>query len=100
MAKEPLAGDHVGAGRTRHQVLGVVGQMGRVLFHSPTPVWVCEGGANRGGDRGGVRWSGGRISGQNQLIDRAKNADGTVSHHRVDVPGVAVDGDWVILIVA
>jgi hypothetical protein len=97
MAKEPLVGDHVGAGRTRHQVPGVVGQLGRVLlFHSPTPVWVCEGGANRGGDRGGIQWSGDCISCQNQSIDEAKNADGTLSHHQVDVPEVTVDGDQVI----
>jgi hypothetical protein len=74
----------------------VVGQQGRVLFlHSTTLVWVGEGGANEGGDQGGVQRSGNRISGQNQLVDRAENAGGTPSHHRVDVPGVAVNGDRV-----
>jgi hypothetical protein len=39
VAKEPLAGDHVGAWWTRHQIPGVVGQQGRVLLlHSATPV--------------------------------------------------------------
>jgi hypothetical protein len=46
VAKEPLAGDHVGAWWTRHQVLGVVGQQDRVLLHSAKPVRVGEGGAN------------------------------------------------------
>jgi hypothetical protein len=59
-------------------------------------VWVSEGGANAGGDRGGVRWSGSRISGQNMLVDEAKNTGSTSSHHRVDVPGVAVDGERVV----
>jgi hypothetical protein len=66
VAEEPLAGDHVSARRTWHQVLGVVGQQARVLLlHGPTPVWVNEGGANGGGDWGGVQWSSGRISSQN-----------------------------------
>jgi hypothetical protein len=54
----------------------VVGQHGRVLLHSPTPVWVSEGGVYRGGDRGGVRWSSGRISGQNQSVDGPKDTGG------------------------
>jgi hypothetical protein len=37
VAKEPLAGDHVGAWWTWHQVPCVVGKQGRVL-HSATPV--------------------------------------------------------------
>jgi hypothetical protein len=53
-----------------------------------TPVGVGEGGANGGGDRGGVRRS---VSGQDQSVDRAENADCAVSHHRV-----AVDGDRVV----
>jgi hypothetical protein len=66
VAKEPLAGDHVGVGRTWYQVLGVVGQQGRVLLlHSLTPVRVSEGGTN-GGDRGGVQWSGCHINCKNQ----------------------------------
>jgi hypothetical protein len=32
---------------------------------------------------------------QDQPVDGAKNASGVPSHHRVDVPGVAVDGDRV-----
>jgi hypothetical protein len=75
----------------------VVGQEGRVLLlHSASPVWVGEGGANGGGDRGGVRWSGSRISCQDQPVDRSKNTGGAPGHHRVDVPGVAVDGDRVV----
>jgi hypothetical protein len=39
VAKKPLAGDHIGAWWTRHQVPSVVGQQGRVLFlHNTTPV--------------------------------------------------------------
>jgi hypothetical protein len=41
----------------------VVGQQGRILLHGPTPVRVGEGGTDGGGDRGGVRWSGGRVGG-------------------------------------
>jgi hypothetical protein len=75
----------------------VVGQEGRVLLlHSASPVWVGESVANGGGDRGGLRWSGSRISCQDQPVDRSKNADGLPGHHRVDVPGVAVDGDRVV----
>jgi hypothetical protein len=97
VAKEPLVGDHVGAWWTRHQVLGVVGQQGRILFlRSTTPMWVGEGGANGGGDRGGVRRSDSRISVQNQPVYGAKNAGDTLSHHRVDVPRVAVYDDRVV----
>jgi hypothetical protein len=74
----------------------VVGQEGRVLLlHSTTPMWVGEGSAN-GGHRGSVGWSVGRISCQDQPVDGAKNASGAPSHHRVDVSGVAVDGDRVV----
>jgi hypothetical protein len=59
-------------------------------------MWVGEGSANRGGHRGSIEWSAGRSSCQNQPIDGAKNASGAPSHHRVDVPGVAVDGDRVV----
>jgi hypothetical protein len=75
----------------------VVGQEGRVLLlHSASPVWVGESGTNGGGDWGGVRWSGSRISCQDQLVNRSKNAGGAPGHHRVDVPRVAVDGDRVV----
>jgi hypothetical protein len=74
----------------------VVGQEGRVLLHSTTPMWVGEGSANGGGHRGSVGWSAGRISCQDQPVDGAKNASDTSSHHRVDVPGVVVDGDRVV----
>jgi hypothetical protein len=80
VAKEPLASDHIGAGWMWHQVLGVVGQQGRVLlFHGSTPVRVGEGGANRAGDRGGVWWRSGRVRDQDQPIDRPKNAGSVVS---------------------
>jgi hypothetical protein len=49
VAKEPLAGDHIGVGWTWHQVPSVVGQQGRVLLHGPTSVRVGEGGAHGGG---------------------------------------------------
>jgi hypothetical protein len=70
----------------------VVGQQGRVL-HSATPVGVGEGGANGGGDRGRVRRS---VSRQDQLVDGVENASCAVSHHRLDMPGVAVDGNRVV----
>jgi hypothetical protein len=59
-------------------------------------VWVGESGANRGGNRGGIWWSGSRISCQDQPVDRSKNAGDTPGHHRVDVPGVTMDVDRVI----
>jgi hypothetical protein len=59
-------------------------------------MWVGEGSANGKGHRGSVEWSVGRISYQDQPVDGAKNASGAPSHHRVDVSGVAVDGDWVV----
>jgi hypothetical protein len=75
----------------------VVGQEGRVLLlHSTTPMWVGEGSANGGGHRGSVGWSVGRSSCQDQPVDGAENASGAPSHHRVDVPRVAVDGDRVV----
>jgi hypothetical protein len=71
----------------------VIGHQDRVLLlHSTTPMWVSEGGSDGGGDQGGVRRSGGRISDQNQPLDGAKNAGSAPSHHRLDMPGVAVDG--------
>jgi hypothetical protein len=67
-----------------------LGQQGRVLLlHGSTL-------ANGGGDRGGVRWRSGRISGQNQLVDWPKDTDGATSHHRVDVQGVVVNSDQVV----
>jgi hypothetical protein len=75
----------------------VVGQEGRILLlHSTTPMWVGEGSANGGGHRECVRRSAGRIRCQDQPVDGAKNTSGAPSHHRVDVPGVAVDGDRVV----
>jgi hypothetical protein len=75
----------------------VVGQEGHVLLlHNASLVWVGVSDANGGGDLGGIRWSGSRISCQDQLVDGSKNTGDAPGHHRVDVPGVAVDGDWVI----
>jgi hypothetical protein len=75
----------------------VIGQEGRVLLlHSASPVWVGESSTNGGGVRRGVRWSGSRINCQDQSVDRSKNAGGVPGHHRVDVPGVAVDGNRVV----
>jgi hypothetical protein len=75
----------------------VVGQEGRVLLlHSASPVRVGESGANGGGDRGGVRWSGSHIGCQDQPVDGSKNTCGSLGHHRVDVPRVAVDDDRVV----
>ena len=59
-------------------------------------MWVSEGGANGGGDRGGVQWSSGRISGQYQPVNGPKDTCGASSHHRVDVPGFPVNGDRVV----
>jgi hypothetical protein len=73
----------------------VVGQQGRILLHGPTPVGVGEGGANGGGDRGGVRWSSGRVGGQDQPVDRTDTGDMT-SHHGGCVSGVAVNDDGVV----
>jgi hypothetical protein len=60
VAENPIAGDHVGAWWTQHQVLGVDGQQGRVLLHSATLVGISEGGAKGGGNREGVWRSVGR----------------------------------------
>jgi hypothetical protein len=95
VAKEPLASDHISARRTRHQVAGVVGQQGRLILHSPTQVWVSQGGAYRG-DRGGIRWSSSRIGDYNKPVDGQKDTSGLSRHHRVDVPGVAVNGDRLV----
>jgi hypothetical protein len=60
------------------------------------PVWISNGGANGGGHWGGIRRSGSRISCQDQPVDGVENDDDASSHHRVDLPGVAVDGDRVV----
>jgi hypothetical protein len=60
-------------------------------------MWVGEGSANGGGHRGSVGGGGaGRSSCQDQPVDRAENTSSAPSHHRVDVPRVAVDGDRVV----
>ena len=59
-------------------------------------MWVGEGSANGGGYRGSVGWSAGRSGCQDEPVDGAENASSAPSHHRVDVPGVAVDGDRVV----
>jgi hypothetical protein len=72
----------------------VVSQEGHILLlHSALLVWVGESGMEGGGDRRGVRWSGSRISCQDQPVDRSKNVGDVLGHHRVDVPEVAVDGN-------
>lgn len=43
---DPLVGNHVGAWWMRHRVPSVVGQEGRILFHSVMPVGIDEGGEN------------------------------------------------------
>jgi hypothetical protein len=97
VAKEPLYSDHIGAGWTWHQVPGVVGQQGRVLLlHGLTLVRVSEGGANGGRDWGGVRWSSGRVSDQDQPIDGPKKTGGVMSHHGVNVSRFALNGDRVV----
>jgi hypothetical protein len=58
-------------------------------------VEVSKGGAN-GGDQGGAQRVGSRVSRQDQLVNAAENVGCAASHHRVDVPGVAVDGDRVV----
>jgi hypothetical protein len=73
----------------------VVGQQGRIL-HSATPVGVGEGGTNGGGNRGGIWRSGSHVGRQDQPVDGVENAGCAASHHRVDVPGVVVDGDCVV----
>jgi hypothetical protein len=74
----------------------VVGQQGRIfLLHGPTPVRVGEGGADGGGDRGGIRWCSGRVGGEDQAVDRPKDTGSTLSHQWVSVPGGAVNGDKV-----
>jgi hypothetical protein len=92
VAKEPLVGDHVSAWGTRHQVPSVVGQQGRVLLHSAAPVGVGEDGAN-GGDRGGVRRSGSRVSRQDQPGgERRRRAESPLGGRA----RVVVDGDRVV----
>ena len=93
MAEDPLAGNHVGAWWMRHQVPSVVSQQGRVLLHSTMPVGISEGNADGGGNQGGTWRS---VRRQYQMVDGVENADGTMSHHWVDVVGVAVDGDRVV----
>lgn len=68
----------------------MVGQFGRILLHSATPLGVGEGSANRGGNPEGVQRS---IDRRYQPVDGAKNVDRTASHHWVNVVGVTMDGD-------
>jgi hypothetical protein len=63
VAKEPLAGDHVGAWWTWHQVSGVVGQQSRVLLHSVTPVESARAARTEEGTGGVAAVSAARISG-------------------------------------
>jgi hypothetical protein len=47
-----LAGDDVGANRTRDKIPSVVGNQGsKLFFHGVTSVWIGEGDANGGGYR-------------------------------------------------
>jgi hypothetical protein len=74
----------------------VVGQQGLVLLYSAALVRVGEGDVNEGGDQGSIRRGGSCVSRQDQPIDGARNAGCAASHHRVDMPEVAVDGDRVV----
>jgi hypothetical protein len=95
VVKETHVSDLVGVWWMRHQVLDVVGQQDHVLLHSAMPVGVSEGGTNGGGNRGGIGRSGSHVCRQDQPVNRVGNVDYATSHHRVYVPGVAVDGDRV-----
>jgi hypothetical protein len=56
------------------------------------PVGVGEDDTNGGGDRGGIWRSGSCVSRQDQPVDGAENVGCAMSHHRLDVPGVTVEG--------
>jgi hypothetical protein len=50
--KNSLTGDDVGANGARDKIPGVVGDQGsKFFFHSMTPIWIDEGGADGGGHR-------------------------------------------------
>jgi hypothetical protein len=51
---------------------------------------------NKGWNQGGIQRNGSRVGRQDQPVDGAKNVGCAASHHRVDVLGVAVDGDRVV----
>jgi hypothetical protein len=50
--ENPLVGDNVGANGVRDKIPGVVGDQGsKFFFHGAAPIWINEGGADRGGHR-------------------------------------------------
>jgi hypothetical protein len=50
MLENPFVGDDVGANGARDKISGVVGDQGsKLFFHGVMPVWINEGGADRGG---------------------------------------------------
>jgi hypothetical protein len=52
MLERSFAGDDVGANWARDKILGVVGNQGsKFFFHGAAPVWIDEGGVDRGGSR-------------------------------------------------
>jgi hypothetical protein len=54
--KDPLAGDNVGALRSRNQLPGLIADQGSVLFfHSRTPMRIDKHSTSEGGDRGRCR---------------------------------------------
>jgi hypothetical protein len=50
--ENPLASDDVGVNGARDKISGVVGDQGsKFFFHGTAPIWIDEGGADRGGHR-------------------------------------------------
>ena len=86
VSPDPLAGDDVGAGRTRHQILSLVSEERHVLlFHRATLVRVQQGGADGRGYRRDLR-----VAGHRRKSPGPQGTSRLPRHHRVDMARVAV----------
>ena len=86
LSLDSLAGDDVGAGRTRHQIPSLVGEERRVLlFYRAAPVRVQQGSADGRGYRRDLQ-----VVGHRRKSSGPQGTSRVLPHHRMDMTQVAV----------
>src|SRR5579871_115846 len=92
MRPDPLAGHHIAARRTRHEVPRLVGKKSRILlFHRTMPVRIRQGIVDRGG-----YWRDPRLALGGEESLRPKNAGRPPSYHGMNMVRVPMENRRVV----